>query len=135
MNKQICCKIENGDFVDILKVKPNDFASQLTLRDLPVFQRITAEELMSGAWTDKSRNELASNIVEFTYRFNMICLWCQRTILSAEKASKRAEYIEHFLKIAKALILLNNIHGCFAIISALLSQSIYRLSKTWDVSF
>ena len=97
-------------------------------------KRVQFQELISGGWTNKNRDELAPNIAEFTYRFNMICLWTQREILSLDKTSKRAEVIEHFLWISKKLIVLNNIHACFAITSALLSQSIYRLSKTWNVS-
>ncbi|KAE9548968.1 hypothetical protein FO519_007817 [Halicephalobus sp. NKZ332] len=131
MSKEIWNEETEPD-LDVLKVKSEDFASQLTLRDLPIFKKITAEELTSGGWTNKNRDKLAPNIAEFTYRFNVICLWTQRQILSSKKAGKRAELIEHFLWISKKLIVLNNIHACFAIVSALLSQSIYRLSKTWS---
>jgi hypothetical protein len=116
---------------DILKIKAEDLAAQLTLRDLPVFKSITAEEFTSGAWSQKNKNELAPNIAEFTYRFNVICLWTQREILSSTDCSRRVQLIEYFIKVAKKLILLNNIHGTFAVTSALLCHSVFRLCKSW----
>uniref|UniRef100_A0AC34F2Z2 Ras-GEF domain-containing protein n=1 Tax=Panagrolaimus sp. ES5 TaxID=591445 RepID=A0AC34F2Z2_9BILA len=116
---------------DILKIKAEELAAQLTLRDLPVFKNISAEELTSGSWSQKNKNEIAPNIAEFTYRFNVICLWTQREILNATKNSRRVQLIEYFIKVSKKLLLLNNIHGAFAVTSALLCHSIFRLTKSW----
>uniref|UniRef100_A0A9J2PQN1 Ras-GEF domain-containing protein n=1 Tax=Ascaris lumbricoides TaxID=6252 RepID=A0A9J2PQN1_ASCLU len=117
----------------VLKVKPEDLANQITLIDLPVFKSVTAEELITGAWTKKNKRAIAPNVMNFTDRFNSVCLWCQREILSCEKPSKRADVSAHFIKVAKRLSELNNLHSAFAIVSALQSHPIHRLSKTWNL--
>uniref|UniRef100_A0A183EAK2 Ras-GEF domain-containing protein n=1 Tax=Gongylonema pulchrum TaxID=637853 RepID=A0A183EAK2_9BILA len=118
---------------DLLKVQPKDIAEQITLIDLPLFKAITCQELANGAWAKKSKRADAPNIVAFTDRFNAVCLWCQREILSHEEASKRSEVLGHFIKIAKYLYDLNNLNSTFSLISAVQSLAIYRLTKTWNL--
>lgn len=48
-------------------------------------------------------------------------------------AKVRAEVIVHFIKIAKRLLEdYNNLHSCYAIVSALNSSPLYRLRKSWS---
>jgi hypothetical protein len=118
---------------DLLKVPVEEIAAQITLRDLPIFKAITAEELASGGWTSRTRKETdAPNIVDFTYQFNVNCLWCQQEILTAVKPSRRVALLEYFIHLAKKLLHLGNIHTTFAIVSALLGHSVYRLKNTWS---
>ncbi|KAI6181816.1 hypothetical protein M3Y98_00869700 [Aphelenchoides besseyi] len=117
---------------DVLRVNCEDIAKQITRNDLEVFKRISVSELLSCAWSTKRKMEEAPNIVEFTRRFNSTGHLARREILNGRTPERRAQLITYFIKLAKKLYQLNNLHSTWALISALNTQAIFRLELTWE---
>uniref|UniRef100_H2Z5D8 Ras-GEF domain-containing protein n=1 Tax=Ciona savignyi TaxID=51511 RepID=H2Z5D8_CIOSA len=97
----------------VLKVSPEEFA------------------LTNCGWTKKEKFKLSPNVVAMTQRFNHTSFWVIREILNAGTLKIRAEVLSHFIKIAKKLVDLNNLHSLMAVVQSLSSSSIFRLTKTW----
>ncbi|XP_023674547.1 ras-specific guanine nucleotide-releasing factor RalGPS2-like isoform X1 [Paramormyrops kingsleyae] len=116
---------------DVLKVTPEEYAGQITLMDAPVFKAIQPEELSSCGWSKKEKHSSAPNAVAFTRRFNQVSFWVVREILHAQTLKIRAEVLSLYIKTAKKLCDINNLHAVMAVVSALQSAPIYRLTKTW----
>ncbi|KAM9796883.1 ras-specific guanine nucleotide-releasing factor RalGPS2 isoform 2-T2 [Syngnathus typhle] len=116
---------------DVLKVTPEEYAGQITLMDAPVFQAIQPEELSSCGWNKKEKHSSAPNVVAFTRRFNQTSFWVVREILHAQTLKIRAEVLSLYIRTAKKLCEVNNLHAVMAVVSGLQSAPIFRLTKTW----
>jgi hypothetical protein len=121
----------------MIDVDPGDLAIQLTLIDLQIFKSIRRDEFINSATSRglamAKRQNLYPNVAAMKRQFNQVSFWAVGQILAYNSARQRAEVISHFIKTAKRLYLLNNLHSSCAIISALLSSPIYRLEKTWQI--
>ncbi|TNN60570.1 Ras-specific guanine nucleotide-releasing factor RalGPS1 [Liparis tanakae] len=57
--------------------------------------------------------------------------WVVREILHAQTLKIRAEVLSLYIRTAKKLCDMNNLHAVMAVVSALQSAPIFRLAKTW----
>uniref|UniRef100_A0A672QAX9 Ral GEF with PH domain and SH3 binding motif 2 n=1 Tax=Sinocyclocheilus grahami TaxID=75366 RepID=A0A672QAX9_SINGR len=63
--------------------------------------------------------------------FSFVSFWVVREILHAQTLKIRAEVLSLYIRTAKKLCDMNNLHAVMAVVSALQSAPIFRLAKTW----
>ncbi|XP_075013115.1 ral guanine nucleotide dissociation stimulator-like 1 [Calonectris borealis] len=111
-------------------------AEQLTYMDATLFKKVVPYHCLGCIWSrrDKKENKhLAPTIRATISQFNAVTKCVVSTILKSKelKTQQRAKIIEKWIHIAHECRILKNFSSLRAIISALQSNSIYRLKKTW----
>ncbi|XP_061859771.1 ral guanine nucleotide dissociation stimulator-like 1 isoform X2 [Colius striatus] len=111
-------------------------AEQLTYMDAKLFKKVVPHHCLGCIWSrrDKKENKhLAPTIRATISQFNTVTKCVVSTILKSKelKTQQRAKIIEKWIHIAHECRILKNFSSLRAIISALQSNSIYRLKKTW----
>ncbi|XP_059003065.1 ral guanine nucleotide dissociation stimulator-like 1 isoform X1 [Mustela nigripes] len=116
---------------------PEDLvAEQLTYMDAQLFKKVVPHHCLGCIWSrrDKKENKhLAPTIRATISQFNTLTKCVASTVLGGKelKTQQRAKVIEKWINIAHECRILKNFSSLRAIISALQSNSIYRLKKTW----
>ncbi|KAI8085792.1 ras guanine nucleotide exchange factor domain-containing protein [Gilbertella persicaria] len=111
----------------ILQFPPHLIAYQLTLTESSLFRAIPLEALLSHSARTPHKKIVAS-----TDFFNFVTRTIEHSILLPQEASKRAEIINRWIKIAAKLLALNNYQTLKAIVSALGTPPVQRLRRTWE---
>lgn len=111
----------------ILQFPPQLIAYQLTLIESSIFRGIPPEALLSHSARTPHKKIVAS-----TDFFNFITRSIEHSILLPQEASRRAEIIHRWIKIATKLLAINNYQTLKAVISALGTPPIQRLRRTWE---
>ncbi|NXL93958.1 RGL1 protein, partial [Alectura lathami] len=111
-------------------------AEQLTYMDAKLFKKVVPHHCLGCIWSrrDKKENKhLAPTIRATISQFNAVTKCVVSTILRSKelKTQQRAKIIEKWIHIAHECRILKNFSSLRAIVSALQSNSIYRLKKTW----
>ncbi|NXF33275.1 RGL1 protein, partial [Nyctibius bracteatus] len=111
-------------------------AEQLTYMDAQLFKKVVSYHCLGCIWSqrDKKENEhLVPTIRATISQFNAVAKCVISTVLENKelKTQQRAKIIEKWIHIAHECRILKNFSSLRAIISALQSNSIYRLKKTW----
>uniref|UniRef100_A0A8C4K7X2 Ral guanine nucleotide dissociation stimulator like 1 n=1 Tax=Dromaius novaehollandiae TaxID=8790 RepID=A0A8C4K7X2_DRONO len=136
------CNLDDEEEMEISSPEEFSFfqedlvAEQLTYMDAKLFKRVVPHHCLGCIWSrrDKKENKhLAPTIRATISQFNAVTKCVVSTILKSKelKTQQRAKIIEKWIHIAHECRILKNFSSLRAIVSALQSNSIYRLKKTW----
>ncbi|XP_029473385.1 ral guanine nucleotide dissociation stimulator-like 1 isoform X2 [Rhinatrema bivittatum] len=127
-------ELEGG--VDFLSFPEDLVAEQLTYMDAELFKKVVPHHCLGCIWSrrDKKGNKhLAPTIRATITQFNALTNCVVSTILRDKdlKAQQRAKVIEKWINVSHECRILKNFSSLRAIVSALQSNSIYRLKRSW----
>ncbi|KAM6317655.1 LOW QUALITY PROTEIN: ral guanine nucleotide dissociation stimulator-like 1, partial [Podargus strigoides] len=111
-------------------------AEQLTYMDAKLFKKVVPYHCLGSIWSQRDKKEykhLAPTVRATISQFNKVTKCVVSTILESKelKTQQRAKIIDKWIHIAHECRILKNFSSLRAIISALQSNSIYQLKKTW----
>ncbi|XP_023371954.1 ral guanine nucleotide dissociation stimulator isoform X3 [Otolemur garnettii] len=121
----------------LLVFPPDLVAEQFTLMDAELFKKVVPYHCLGSIWSQrdkKGKEHLAPTIRATVTQFNNVANCVITTCLGdrSMKASDRARVVEHWIEVARECRVLKNFSSLYAILSALQSNSIHRLKKTWE---
>ncbi|NXE93169.1 RGL1 protein, partial [Menura novaehollandiae] len=141
------CSTSSSDLVDGEELEisnPEEFscfqdhvvAEQLTYMDVMLFKKVVPYHCLGSIWSQRDKKEnknLAPTVRATITQFNAVTKCVISTILGTRelRIQQRAKIIEKWIHIAHECRILKNFSSLRAIISALQSNSVYRLKTTW----
>ncbi|XP_017724931.1 PREDICTED: ral guanine nucleotide dissociation stimulator-like 3 isoform X1 [Rhinopithecus bieti] len=134
-----CAEEEEGlmpQAPQLLDFSVEEVAEQLTLMDLELFSKVRPYECLGSVWSQRDRPGAAgaSPTVRATVaQFNTVTGCVLGSVLGAPglTAPQRAQRLEKWIRIAQRCRELRNLSSLRAILSALQSNPIYRLKRSW----
>ncbi|MBN3305800.1 RGL1 protein, partial [Amia calva] len=127
----------NEEVRDFLDFPPGDVAEQLTRLDAELFVKVLPFQCMGCVWSQRDKKEnkhLAPTIRATIAQFNQVTNCVMGTLLcqgGAPRPCDRAQLIEKWINVAQECRQLKNFSSLRAILSALQSNAVYRLKRTW----
>uniref|UniRef100_A0A2K5R0H3 Ral guanine nucleotide dissociation stimulator like 3 n=1 Tax=Cebus imitator TaxID=2715852 RepID=A0A2K5R0H3_CEBIM len=136
---EACAEEEEGLMLQgpqLLDFSVDEVAEQLTLMDLELFSKVRPYECLGSVWSQRDRPGAAgaSPTVRATVaQFNTVTGCVLGSVLEAPglAAPQRAQRLEKWIRIAQRCRELRNFSSLRAILSALQSNPIYRLKRSW----
>ncbi|CAN0248152.1 unnamed protein product [Lampetra planeri] len=122
-----------GDFLSF----PSDLiAAQLTLMDAELFKRVVPHHCLGCVWSRRDRKEnarLAGTVRATIAQFNAVANAVTVTVLdpALAKPAQRARLVHKWIDVAQECRIHKNFSSLRAVLSALQSNAIYRLKRTW----
>ncbi|XP_042183532.1 ral guanine nucleotide dissociation stimulator-like 1 [Oncorhynchus tshawytscha] len=128
---------------DIMDFSVTGIAEQLTRLDAGLFRKVVPYQCLGCVWSQRDKKENLSATVSATIaQFNAVTnrvitsLLCRPTssptsVLRASSPAQRACVIEKWIRVGQECRQLKNFSSLRAILSALQSNAVYRLRKTW----
>uniref|UniRef100_A0A8C1IFK0 Ral guanine nucleotide dissociation stimulator-like 3a n=1 Tax=Cyprinus carpio TaxID=7962 RepID=A0A8C1IFK0_CYPCA len=132
---------------DVLAFPARDIAEQLTLLDAELFVKVVPFHCLGCIWSQRDKKEnrnLAPTVRATIAQFNAVTNCVITSLLCPPSTSPsgspsctrsapthRAKIIEKWISVAQECHQLRNFSSLRAILSALQSNAVYRLKKTW----
>ncbi|KAK7795032.1 hypothetical protein U0070_006263 [Myodes glareolus] len=130
---------ENGldEKPHLLLFPPDLVAEQFTLMDAQLFRKVVPYHCLGSVWSQrdkKGKEHLAPTVRATVAQFNNVANCVITTCLGDQsmKAPDRARVVEYWIEVARECRVLKNFSSLYAILSALQSNAIHRLKKTWE---
>ncbi|XP_051986483.1 ral guanine nucleotide dissociation stimulator-like 1 [Xyrauchen texanus] len=136
--------VETGNVLDF---PAEDIAEQLTLLDAELFVKVVPFHCLGCIWSQRDKKEnrnLAPTVRATIAQFNAVTncvitslLWppasspSSSAVCPKSSPTQRAKIIEKWISVAQECHQLRNFSSLRAILSALQSNAVYRLKKTW----
>ncbi|XP_051899552.1 ral guanine nucleotide dissociation stimulator-like isoform X2 [Pristis pectinata] len=122
---------------DILTFMADMAAAQLTMMDAELFMKVVPYHCLGSIWSQrdkKGKENLAPTIWATVRQFNKLTNCVISSCLSNTKLrpQQRARILEKWVLVAEECRALKNFSSLYAIISALQSNPVHRLKKTWE---
>ncbi|XP_051964650.1 ral guanine nucleotide dissociation stimulator-like isoform X2 [Xyrauchen texanus] len=120
-----------------MSFSPALVAEQLTIMDAELFKRVVPYHCLGGIWSQrdkKGKEHLAPTIRATVTQFNSVTNCVIATCLDSRslRPFQRAKRIEHWIEVARKCRILKSFSSLKAILSALQSNALHRLRRTWD---
>ncbi|XP_039192426.1 ral guanine nucleotide dissociation stimulator-like 3 isoform X3 [Crotalus tigris] len=120
----------------LMSFSVDEVAEQLTLMDANLFRAVLPFHCLGCIWSqrDKKKNQhMAPSVRATVIQFNAVTSCVITSVLGdlAMHIPQRANLLEKWIQIAGRCRALRNFSSLYAILSALQSNSIYRLKRTW----
>ncbi|XP_012921343.2 ral guanine nucleotide dissociation stimulator-like 3 isoform X13 [Heterocephalus glaber] len=127
---------EEEEGPELLDFSVEEVAEQLTLLDAKLFLRVRTCECLGSVWSQRDRqgaSGVAPTVRATVAQFNAVTGCVLGSVLGAPglAAPQRAQRIEKWIRIAQCCRELRNFSSLRAILSALQSNPIYRLKRSW----
>ncbi|XP_053442449.1 ral guanine nucleotide dissociation stimulator-like 3 isoform X3 [Nycticebus coucang] len=124
------------DGPELLDFSIDEVAEQLTLLDVELFSRVRPCECLGSVWSQRDRPGAAGvcpTVRATVTQFNKVIGCVLGSVLGEPglAAPQRAQRLEKWIRIAQRCRELRNFSSLRAILSALQSNPIYRLKRSW----
>ncbi|XP_044110091.1 ral guanine nucleotide dissociation stimulator-like 3 [Neovison vison] len=121
---------------ELLDFSVDELAEQLTLLDVELFARVRSCECLGSVWSQRDRPGAASTaptVRATVTQFNTVIGCVLGSVLGEQglAAPQRAQRLEKWIRVAQRCRELRNFSSLRAILSALQSNPIYRLKRSW----
>uniref|UniRef100_A0ACB8ENN9 Uncharacterized protein n=1 Tax=Sphaerodactylus townsendi TaxID=933632 RepID=A0ACB8ENN9_9SAUR len=125
------------EFPALLSFAVEEVAEQLTRMDSDLFQAVRPFHCLGCVWSQRDKKEkqhVAPSVRATVAQFNAVTSCVIASVLEdlTLHVPQRAHLLEKWIEIAQHCRVLRNFSSLYAILSALQSNPIYRLKRTWS---